>query len=99
MFVVFCTSVMEVSLTQNKWYVCGELPGVGVWMRGGAVGWCHTFFVTYLRGSKILTRREFEIGGGGAMGVIKHFGESKENIPAHPPLPKQHTHVPPPNNK
>ena len=42
-----------------------QLPVVGVWMRGGEGRgeWCHTFSVTYLRGSKNLTRRE--IGGGG----------------------------------
>ena len=34
--------------------------------------WCHTIFVTYLRGSKNLTRRETGVGGGGE-GVVKHL--------------------------
>ena len=48
------------------WYVCvkscrGLVYGCG----GGEGGWRHTLFFTYLRGSKILTRREIGGRGGG----------------------------------
>ena len=55
--------------------MCEELPGL-VYGFGGGEGekWCHTFFVTYLRGSKNLTRRD--IGGGEGVSGDKGRGES-----------------------
>ena len=69
---------------------------------GGGEGGMVSYIFCYL--SKVIKKvlRRGEIGGAGARGLIKHFGESKENVLAHPtslshpppPCPPTHTHHP-----